>query len=318
MGSLLTTALSLAAILVVGMAFALTQFCLVRGVLGVRTGNVSPARCVVGLSLLIALSLLVLAQWRGGETMPIYNPRLAVVFGGLVFGLAARANGGCFVGTINGLCQGESRRLLTITGWILGYALLRGSPIPGHRQTPLEVGLVIGGLGVLLFVLNGKARQQQQRFMPNPSEPGLQGTVAWALMLATGILVGLLHHSGLPWDPSNLAKALGESLRGSPLTAISAYALPIPMGMALVHGLRRDFSPVPIKAKDFKLLPLGMLMAMGSVWGMGANDSFLFRYLPLGSMHAALGLTAMAAGILMPDWIGPISPTRNPRTQAGH
>ena len=134
---MVTTALSLAAILVVGMAFALTQFCLVRGVLGVRTGNLSPTRCVVGLSLLIALSLLVLAHWHGGETMPIYNPRLAVVFGGLVFGLAARANGGCFVGTINGLCQGESRRLLTITGWILGYAVLRGSPIPGHRQTPL-------------------------------------------------------------------------------------------------------------------------------------------------------------------------------------
>ena len=150
---MVTTALSLAAILVVGMAFALTQFCLVRGVLGVRTGNLSPTRCVVGLSLLIALTLLVLAQWRGGETMPIYNPRLAVVFGGLVFGLAARANGGCFVGTINGLCQGESRRLLTITGWILGYALLRGSPTPGHRQTPLEVGLVLGGLGLLLLAI---------------------------------------------------------------------------------------------------------------------------------------------------------------------
>ena len=144
---MVTTALSLAAILVVGMALALTKFCFVVTVLGARSGNLSPARCVVGLSLLIALSLLVLAQWRGGETMPIYNPRLAVVLGGLVFGLAARANGGCFVGTINGLCQGESRRLLTITGWILGYALLRGSPTPGHRQTPLEVGLVVGGLG---------------------------------------------------------------------------------------------------------------------------------------------------------------------------
>jgi hypothetical protein len=314
MGTSWITALSLAAILVVGMAFALTQFCLVRGVLGLRTGNLSPARCVVGLSLLIALSLLVLAQWRGGETMPTYNPRLVVLFGGLVFGLAARANGGCFVGTLNGLCQGESRRLFTIAGWILGYALLRGSPIPAQHQTPLQVGLVLGGLGVLLLVLNRRARHQHQRFMPNPSEPALQGAVAWALMLTTGILVGLLHHSNLPWDPSNLAKALGESLRGSPLTAVSAYALPIPLGMALVHGLRRDFSPVPIKAKDFKLLPVGMLMAMGSVWSMGANDSFLFRYLPLGSMHAALGLTAMAVGILLPDWLGTISTLRRPRT----
>jgi hypothetical protein len=317
MMSSVITALSLAAILAVGMALALTKFCFVVTVLGARSGNLSPARCVVGLSFLIALSFVLLAQWQGGETMPIYNPRLSVVFGGLVFGLAARANGGCFVGTINGLCKGESRRLFTIAGWILGYALLRGSPIAGHHQTPLEVGLVVGGLGLLLLALNRRATHQQQPFVPNPSEPGLQGTVAWALMLTTGILVGLLHHSGLPWAPSSLAKALGGSLRGSPLTAISAYALLIPIGMTLVHGLRRDFSPVPVKAKDFKLLPLGMLMAMGSVWGMGANDAYLFRYLPLGSMHAALGLTAMAVGILLGDWLGAISPTRNPRTQAG-
>jgi hypothetical protein len=58
-------------------------------------------------------------------------------------------------------------------------------------------------------------------------------------------------------------------------------------------------------------------MAMGSVCGMGANDSYLFRYLPLGSMHAALGLTAMAVGILLPDWIGAISHNRSSRTQAG-
>ena len=79
MGSSLITALSLAAVLVVGMALALTKFCFVVTVLGARSGNLSPARCVVGLSLLIALSFLVLAQWHGGETMPIYNPRLAVV-----------------------------------------------------------------------------------------------------------------------------------------------------------------------------------------------------------------------------------------------
>jgi hypothetical protein len=314
MGTSLITALSLAAIVAVGMALALSKFCFVVTVLGVRSGNLSPARCVVGLSFLIAISLLALAQWRGGETMPIYNPQLAVVFGGLVFGLAARSNGGCFVGTINGLCKGEAGRLLTIAGWVLGYALLRRSPIPGHHQTPLEVGLVLGGLGACLLVLNRRARRQHQCFLPNPKEPSLQGGVAWALMLTTGILVGLLHHSGLPWTPSNLARALGDSLRGIPLGHLWAYALLTPLGMALVHGLRGDFSPVPIRRRDLRLLPIGMLMAMGSVWGMGANDTYLFRYLPLGSMHAALGLTAMAAGILLGDWLGTISPIRHPRT----
>ena len=60
-----------------------------------------------------------------------------------------------------------------------------------------------------------------------------------------------------------------------------------------------------------------MLMAMGSDWGMDANDRYLFRYLPLGSMPAALGLTAMAVANLLGDCFGAISPGRNPRTQAG-
>ena len=298
------TVFAVAAIFVVGVALALSQFCLVRSVLGVRRGEFSAARCVVGLSVLIAITLLVMARWRGGETMPTYSPQLSVLLGGLLFGIAARANGGCFVGTLNGLCKGDWRRLCTVAGWILGYALLRVPPIPSHPQSAGEVALILSGLGGLLWWLTRQARRRGQGFVPNPAEPHLKGSLAWALMLTTGMLVGLLHHSGLPWDPSSLAKALGHSLRGTPLPPAIAGALAIPLGMALVHGLRRDWHPQTIQLKDGLLVPLGMLMAIGSVWGMGANDSYLFLYVPLGSLHAAFGLSAMAAGILLADWLG--------------
>ena len=303
MGALLIPIFTGAAIVMVGVALALSQFCLVRSVLGIRRGDLSPARCLVGLSLLIAISLIVIAHWRGGETMPTYPPRLSVLFGGLLFGIAARANGGCFVGTLNRLCKGDWRRLFTVGGWILGYALLRLPPISAHHQSPVEVGLVLGGLTGLLWLLNRRARRLQQRFAPNPAEPKLNGRLAWALMLSTGFLVGLLHHSGLPWDPSSLAKALGHRLTGTPFPLVNAYALWVPVGIALVHGLRRDWKWIGLQPKDAALLLWGMLMALGSVWGMGANDSYLFRYLPLGSLHAAIGLVAMAAGILLGDWL---------------
>ena len=186
----------------------------------------------------------------------------------------------------------------------MGYALLRVPPIPSHPQSAGEVALILSGLGGLLWWLTRQARRRGQGFVPNPAEPHLKGSLAWALMLTTGMLVGLLHHSGLPWDPSSLAKALGHSLRGTPLPPAIAGALAIPLGMALVHGLRRDWHPQTIQLKDGLLVPLGMLMAIGSVWGMGANDSYLFLYVPLGSLHAAFGLSAMAAGILLADWLG--------------
>jgi len=289
--------IALLAIPVVGMGLALSQFCLVRSVLSLRQGDGSPARCLVGLSLAVALTLLLLARWHGGESMPLYSPQPSVVLGGLVFGMAARANGGCFVGTINGLCKGEGGRLFTVAGWVLGYGLVHLSSLPAHRQSSMEVALVLVGLAALLLVLNRRAHRNKQPFRPNPAAPALQGTLAWALMLTTGILVGLLHHSGLPWSPSHLARALGAALRGAPLAWSTASALLVPLGMVLVHGLRRDWNPVAIRAKDALLLAWGILMALGSVWGMGANDTYLFRYLPLGSLHAAVGLAAMVAGI---------------------
>jgi hypothetical protein len=123
-----STLLAMAAIVLVGMALALSQFCMVRSVLSIRTGDLSPARCVLAISLAIALSLQLLAVVDGGETRPSYTPSIAVVLGGLVFGIAARANGGCFIGTLNELCRGHWRRLYIVAGWILGFALLKLPP----------------------------------------------------------------------------------------------------------------------------------------------------------------------------------------------
>ena len=132
-----STLLAMAAIVLVGMALALSQFCMVRSVLSIRTGDLSPARCVLAISLAIALSLQLLAVVDGGETRPSYTPSIAVVLGGLVFGIAARANGGCFIGTLNELCRGHWRRLYTVAGWILGFALLNPPP-----YRPMSRGLV--------------------------------------------------------------------------------------------------------------------------------------------------------------------------------
>jgi len=75
------TLLTLAAIVPVGMALALSQFCMVRAVLGVREGVYAPARCVLAISLAIAVSLQLLALL----------PELPIGAGG---GLARAVQGG--------------------------------------------------------------------------------------------------------------------------------------------------------------------------------------------------------------------------------
>jgi len=295
------TLLSLTAIVLVGMALALSQFCMVRAVLGVREGSVSAARCVLAISLAISLSLQLLALVQGGESRPSYAPAPQVLLGGLLFGIAARRNGGCYVGTLNELSCGQWRRLLTVAGWILAAVLLRLPPLPAHHQRSAEVGLVIAALTALLGVLGWQARRGRETFRPNPAIAGLRGGRAWCLMLATGVLMGLLHRSAWPWDPSLLARELGTSLvfrRPPPLSA--ACALLLPLGMLMVQRCRHQFQPRRPLVSDLPLLLWGTLMGLGTTLGMGANDTYLFRSLPVGSLHAALGLTAMTIGILLP------------------
>ena len=295
----ITLLLSLTIVLV-GMALALSQFCMVRAVLGVRDGDVSAARCVLAISLAIAVSLQVLALFRGGETMPSYSPQLPVLLGGLLFGIAARANGGCYIGTTNELCRGQWRRLFTVMGWVLGFAVLQRPPLPSHSQRPLELVLVLAGVALLLLIQDRRARAEQQVFSPNPAITWLRGRRAWGLMLCSGVLMGLLHHSGLPWHPSSLARSLGQFLTGTPLPAATGSTLLLLLGMVVVQGWLRQIQPTPPIRADLPLLFWGLLMGMGTVWGMGANDGYLFRSLPLGSLHAAFGLAAMTVGILLP------------------
>lgn len=312
-----STLLAMAAIVLVGMALALSQFCMVRSVLSVRTGDLSPARCVLAISLAIALSLQLLALLDGGETRPSYTPSIAVVLGGLVFGIAARANGGCFIGTLNELCRGQWRRLYTVAGWILGFALLNLPPLPSHGQRPGEVALVIVALAGLLLLLNFLARFRRQDFCPNPALPSLRGRRAWGLMLVTGVLTGLIHHSDWPWDPSRLATYLGRAIHGEGVPVSAACALLLPLGMVIVHRWRGLVQPTSLVRADLPLLLWGTLMGLGTVWGMGANDGYLFRSLPVGSLHAAVGLTAMSAGILLPLEIAASRKRDSPPNPAG-
>jgi hypothetical protein len=292
--------MAMAAIVLVGMALAISQFCMVRAVLSVRAGNFSPARCVLAISLAIAISLQLLALLHGGEPRPSYTPSFAVVLGGLVFGIAARANGGCYIGTLNELCRGHWRRLYTVAGWILGFALLNRPSLPSHSQRPEEVAFVGVAMVGPLLLLSLLAWRRRQECCPNPALSRLRGSRAWVLMLLSGVLMGLLHHSDWPWDPSRLAFYMGRALHGASVPASAACALLLPLGMLLVHRWRGLIQPKRLKTADLQLLLWGTLMGLGSVWGMGANDGYLFRSLPVGSLHAAVGLAAMSAGILLP------------------
>ncbi|MCP9809417.1 hypothetical protein KBY58_08220 [Cyanobium sp. HWJ4-Hawea] len=291
-----------------GAGFCLTSFCMVKVVLQTRQGLSSPLRCLVGVMLTSCIVWALKTDLNLAADPGLFPATGRVGLGGFLFGLAAYANGGCFIGSMNQLAQGQGGRIWTLGGWVLGYLLL--APLHGLMASPaaMGVGLVAGVLAAALLTLEIQALRRATPFTPNDAIPGLTGSRAWALMLGMGVVMALLIVSVLPWQPSDLAKHLAESLAGQDRRVALVAGLSFPLGMLAINLWRRKFQAQAPRNRHVGWLGWGLVMVVGAELALGGNDSQLFRFIPMGSPHALLGVPAMAAGILVADWISGLKP----------
>jgi hypothetical protein len=281
----------------VGLLLRRIHFCMVAAVAKAINGVWDTARAIALIS--IGISAVLLALEAAGSVPRQLAPAGPVVAGGVLFGVAAAWNRGCFVGTSIQLAGGDLRALLTMGGWVLGYALA-GSPmalaaLPGQPQRT-AVALVVLGLLLALTHLSVRPAGSQ------PGSPAGEG-VAWRASIACGALLALIDNDLWRWDPSSLARALAQPLalveslqRRDPLPLLGVVLL---AGMAAEVLLQRSYRIRLPGLADLVRLLYGMAMACGALLAMGGNDSQLLRFLPGGSPHAWVAVPAMVAGILI-------------------
>lgn len=285
-----------ALLFVAGLLLSRVHFCMVAAVARASDGHWDTARAIALISIGISVGLLILEA--AGTVPRQLSPNWTVVAGGVLFGIAAAWNRGCFVGTSIQLAGGDLRALLTLVGWVLGYGVA-GSPmalaaLPGQPQRTAVALLV-------LIVLLALSRLAGRPAVPQPGSPAVAG-VAWRASLACGAMLALIDNDLWRWDPSSLARALAQPLA---LAESLQRRDPVPLlGLVLLAGMaaeplvqRRSRITVP-RAADLVRLPYGMAMAAGALLAMGGNDSQLLRFLPGGSPHGWLAVPAMLAGIL--------------------
>jgi hypothetical protein len=282
---------------VAGLLLRRIHFCMVAAVARSSHGDWDAARAIALIG--IGISAVLLALEASGSVPRQLAPAWPVVGGGVLFGVAAAWNRGCFVGTSIQLAGGDLRALLTLVGWVLGYSVA-GSPmalaaLPGQPQRTAAALVVL----LLLLALTGLAERPS---VPPPGSPGVEG-VAWRASIACGAMLALIDNDLWRWDPSSLARALAqpqvlvESLqRRDPVPLLSLVLLAGMAAEALVQRRCRITLPCPA---DLVRLPYGMAMAAGALLAMGGNDSQLLRFLPGGSPHAWVAVPAMVAGILI-------------------
>ena len=286
-----------ALLFVAGLLLSRLHFCMVAAVARASDGHWDTARAIALIS--VGTSAVLLTLEAAGKVPRQLSPNWSVVAGGMLFGMAAAWNRGCFVGTSIQLAGGDIRALLTVVGWVLGYGVAGSSmalaALPGQ---PLRTAVAL----VVLLALLALTRLAGPRAVVQPGSPAVAG-VAWRASIACGAMLALIDNDLWRWDPSSLARALAQPLA---LAQSLQQRDPVPLlGLVLLAGmaaevlLQRRYRVTLPRTADLVRLPYGMAMAAGALLAMGGNDSQLLRFLPGGSPHGWVAVPAMAAGILI-------------------
>jgi toxin CptA len=245
------------------------------------------AACGAGLSLLLLAGLLP-GQVRLPNDMHV---NLSLIAGGVLLGLGAMINGGCYLGSVLYLGTGNLNFLFTLLGLGLG---LRGtaslSPLPFASTPMLRMAmgyLWVTGLGVfalVVFVLIWRRRSKGQ-----------------GLALGAGLLAGLVFARHPNWSYGSALEALA---RGH--TALAHWRAHAPaftlfagaVGAAILGGQFNLQGPSPARA--LRCLSGGAIMGCGAALVPGGNDSLLLWAIPgltaYGAVAFGLMLGVMAIG----------------------
>lgn len=204
-------------------------------------------------------------------------PTTMTVFGAVLFGIGARINGSCTIGTFGRLAHGDIGALATFVGGGLAAFLLPHMKVVDQAPSWIAAAGLWWTIAVILIALGGVALLTSRSQRP---ERLLE-------VLALGSVAALLYAARGQTSLLDAAAAAVE--QGRMHMQGVAVALGLLAGGVLVALLTGTFQlslPRPGRI-PFELLG-GALMTSGALLIPGASDVIAFYGLPSGSPHAVL------------------------------
>jgi toxin CptA len=234
--------------------------------------------------------LLLLAALRPDQVWLPHDAQfhLGIVVGGLLLGLGAMVNGGCYLGSVLYLGTGNLNFLFTLAGIGLGLrAAASWAPLPAIATPGLKMVMGASWLaGLGMFALIIAVLLYHRRF-----------TGQWLALLA-GLLAGLVYARSPGWSYGSTLEALAHGRldlgqwRGE-LYALSLFAGAI--GAAALGGQFRLQRLMPWRV--LRCLCGGAILGYGAALIPGGNDSLLLWAIPGLTLYGALAFGLMLGAI---------------------
>lgn len=273
--------------LALGALLARVSLCAVAGMQQAVT-----ARNYAGLErLLIAasgagVSLLLLAGLRPDQVwLPHDAPfHAGIIVGGLLLGIGAMVNGGCYLGSVLYLGTGNLNFLFTLAGIGLGLrAAAAWTPLPRIATPGLSMAMgTLWLMGLGLFALIIAVLIYHRRI-----------TGQWLALLA-GLVAGLVYARQPGWSYGSTLEALAQGRlaiaqwRGE-LSALGLFAGAI--GGAVLAGQFRLQPLTPWRA--LRCLCGGAILGYGAALIPGGNDGLLLWSIPGLTLYGAAAYALM-------------------------
>ncbi len=288
-----------------GLALARVSLCAVAAL-----QQLIDAREIDGLlRLLLAASgagvtLLLLAGLVPGQVLlPGEMAALAgAIAGGLLLGLGALVNGGCYLGSVLYLGSGNLNFLLTLAGLAGGELLgtaATGLALPAAANLRISMGpaWIAGatGFGLVIAFILSRGR--------GGAGSGAGRRERW-LAVAAGLLAGLVYARHPGWSYGTVLDSLAQGHFARAYWTMNLAALLLFAGAwsgAWLAGRFRLQWPTP--ARSLRCLAGGAIMGFGAARVPGGNDLLLLWAIPGLTIYGALAYGSMlfliAAGLLL-------------------
>jgi len=248
------------------------------------------AACGAGLSLLLLAGLLPGQVWLPNDA----HFHAGLVAGGVLLGVGAMINGGCYLGSVLYLGTGNLNFLFTLLGIGAGLrAAAPWSPLPVAAAPMLHMAMgYLWLLGLGLFALISVVLIRRRRCRAQ-----------W-LALGTGVLAGLVYARHPAWSYGSALEALARgrtALTHWRMHAAAATLFTGAIGAAVLSG--RFKLQRPALGRALRCLVGGAAMGCGAALIPGGNDNLLLWAIPgltlYGLLAFGLMLAVMALGFAL-------------------